>query len=185
MKGYQNLYDIEYPNQPVEYKKQFLDDYKKMLNDIDNMIKTKKNLSKEYIKDAIMKGHASENFLDTCIALRINQHKNCIRKKGDLQKELNNIPSINLEGDIGHKEHVDFLKDLKNKGTTVKKNALKYPLTTLRSPVKINRKYRSRAKGNKSLKSRKTRDLIIKKKTLKRTPTSIIKHKRYTRKTKR
>ncbi len=181
MKGYQNLYNIKYPNQPVEFKKQFLSDYTKMLNTIDNIItnsiKTNKHISKSYIKDAIIKGNAADSFLDSCIALRVNHHKNCVRRKEDLNKELKDINKLYLEGDKGHKKFITVLNDFKALGKTVKTNAFKYPLQTPRSPIPSKKLYRSRARGNKSLKSRKTRDLINKKKSMKRAPSSRINKK--------
>jgi hypothetical protein len=177
MKGYQNLYNVKYPNQPVEFKKQFLDDYTKMLNVIDSVITSsitsKKPLNKDYIKDAITKGNAADNFLDSCIDLRVNHHKNCIRRKEDLQKELNDIPVENLQGDEGHKKYIEKMRNFKTLGNKVTSDAF-----TLLTPIEIvpsKKVYRSRARGNKSLKSDRTRKLINKKKSLKRMSVARIK----------
>jgi hypothetical protein len=179
MKGYQNLYNIKYPNQSVEYKKHFLEDYTDMLNDIDNIIttsiKSKNPLNNEYIKEAIIKGNAADKFLDSCIALRLNYHKNCVRRTEDLQKELKDIKNEDLQGDKGHKEYIDKMRTFKALGKKVKTDALKVRYLTTRSPIPSKKLYRSRARGNKSLKSRKTRDLIIKKKSLKRMSVARIK----------
>ncbi len=67
------------------------------------------------------------------------------------------------------------MRTFKALGKNVKTDALKVRYLTTRSPIPSKKLYRSRARGNKSLKSRKTRDLIIKKKSLKRMSVARIK----------
>ncbi len=58
-----------------------------MLNKIDKKITKNPNISKEELIDAMIKSSAVENFLNTCINMRLNQHLNCVRREDHI-----NIP---------------------------------------------------------------------------------------------
>jgi hypothetical protein len=168
MKDYQNLYKHVYPNDPLDYKETFYEDYNNMLDDIDEKINTNPNITKDELIDAMVKGYAIENFLDTCIQMRLNQHKYCVRKDDQIKEPLHLISQDYLEGDIGHKKHIKQLKDLKIKGSNIiakAKNNRK--VKTLK--VTVNKKHKnSRANSKRTLNSRTTRSLIRRKKNKKK-----------------
>jgi hypothetical protein len=168
MKDYQNLYEHLYPDEELDYKENFYYDYDKMLDSIDDEIKNNPDMTKEEIIKSMTKGYAVENFLDTCIQMRLNQHKHCVRRDDDLYKQIGSILPKYLEGDKGHKKHIKVLTDLKKKGTDIINNALTHPKGTGLT-VKVSKKHKnSRANNKKDSKSRRTRSLIRRKKSNKK-----------------
>ena len=149
MKDYQNIY-YPYEEQAV-FKKNFYKDYNNFLKDIDSLIRTNPNISKEKIQDAMFKGYSVGNFLDSCIALRLNHHRNCVRRKEDLYKPIN---KKYLEGDSTHKSHLNELNILKKLGNQVYTKAETYAKQNKFSVVnrRSKRKKNSRAKRNRSYK---------------------------------
>ena len=163
-KDYQNLYEILYPNEKVEFKKDFYKDYKKMLNKIDKKITKNPNISKEELIDAMIKSSAVENFLNTCINMRLNQHLNCVRREDHINIPITNIPEENLKGDNGHQAFINMLKNLKQLGSKVNNEAINQPINK-GIIVKANKKHKnSRANSARTLRSLRTRKLIDKKK---------------------
>ncbi len=166
-KDYQNLYEILYPNDEVEFKKDFYKDYNKMLNKIDKNIMKNPNITKKELIDAMIKGSAVENFLDTCINMRLNQHLNCVRREEHLNTPITSIPQENLKGDEGHQAFINTLKKLKLLGSKVNSDAKNHSKSKGIS-AKANKKYKnSRANSKRTLRSLRTRNLINKKKGIK------------------
>jgi hypothetical protein len=165
MKDYQNLYDYVYPDKELDYKESFYDDYNDMLDYIDNEITNNPNITKREIVKAMTKGYAVENFLDTCIQMRLNQHKHCVRREDKLYDPIGTIHADYLKGDNGHSGHIDVLTKLKAKGTRIINNASKHTLGS-GLKVKVSKKHKnSRANNKRSSKSRITRSLIRRKKS--------------------
>ncbi len=146
-----------------EMKKEFYSNYHSMLKNIDQNILNNPNITPQEIKDAIEIGYSASNFLDTCIALRLNHHRNCIRAETDLYKNINNINPLNLQGDKGHKDFIDELRRLKTLGTKIYNNASKHPNKTTKVVKRSKRNNKSRPKTKKTLRSRRIRSLVRKK----------------------
>ena len=164
MKDYQNVF-YPYEEPTTTFKKNFYKEYKEYLNDIDKLIITNPNITKGKIQEAMLKGYSVENFLDSCIDLRLNHHKYCIRIKEDLYKDIKDIDYQYLQGDPGHKNHLVELKELKKLGNNVNTKAKNYANKKKYSILRRSKRHKnSRATRNRSYKSSRTTKLLEEKK---------------------
>jgi len=164
-KDYQNVYRELYPDGEIEYKETFYKDYDSMLDSIDYNIKNNPNMTKSEIYKAISTGYSVENFLDSCIAMRLNHHRYCIRRENHFTG-ASNLNQKDLEGDIYHKKHIKQLKDIKIKGGKIKNEAMVKGKITKFKMSKRNKN--SISKNEKCYRSRKTKGLIKQKKNKKK-----------------
>jgi hypothetical protein len=165
MKDYQNLYKYVYPNDDyIDYKEDFYDDYNNMLNAIDINIRKNPNITIDEVKDAMEKGQAIENFLDTCIQMRLNQHKYCVRRDDQIEEQIHLIKQNFLEGDKGHKGFIDKIRKLKQKGSVINSKASNHPKG---KGIKIKLSKRYKNSMSKSNRTPKTKELVRKKKNSK------------------